>query len=225
MNNVTASVRTLRPAAASCPSWCEREHSTTYVTHTADVAELENADGSTVVITLSQHLQPGYVGERVVRVYTCMGGESTIADLPPHSAEALGRSIVAFSPDESMRAYGLALRRAAAHLLLPGLARPRTEEDVPATRLGDGSDIGPATAESHSQEKLFRIAFLSGYLNVTKAPPILDGGVVEHRLSQVLSPRETGELCDIVRGMLTRRADSAGAAEEISGQNGLAVNR
>ncbi|MEV6864830.1 hypothetical protein AB0M44_27960 [Streptosporangium subroseum] len=222
MNNVTASVRTLRPAA-SCPSWCEREHPTTYVTHTADVAELENADGSTVVITLSQHLQPGYVGERVVRVYTCMGGESTIADLPPHSAEALGRSIVAFSPDESMRAYGLALRRAAAHLLLPGPARPRTEEDVPATRLGDGS--APATAGSHSQEKLFRIAFLSGYLNVTKAPPILDGGVVEHRLSQVLSPRETGELCDIVRGMLTRRAGSTGASQEISGQNGRAVNR
>ncbi|MDP9849992.1 hypothetical protein [Streptosporangium lutulentum] len=219
MNDVTASVRTLSlPAAPACPPWCEREHPTTYVTHTADVAELENADGSTVVITLSQHLQPGYVGERVVRVYTCVGEEATIADLPPHSAEALGRSIAAFSPDGSMRAYGLALRRAAARLLLPSPARPRAGEGAPASRPGENP--GPAPTGSHSQERLFRIAFLSGYLNAARTPPILDGGVVEHRLGQVLSPRETGELRDIVRGMLTRRA-----AAGVSGDDGWAVNR
>ncbi|GAA4187438.1 hypothetical protein GCM10022252_20970 [Streptosporangium oxazolinicum] len=202
MDDITASVGTPRPRSEdSCPSWCEREHSTTYVTHAADIAELRNPDGSTVTVTLSQHVQPGYVGERVVRVYTCLGEETGIADLSPDSAEAVGRSIVAFSPDGSMRAYGLALQRAAAHLLLPGLEISREGEDpaVPVRASGRSS------AESPSQEKLFRIAFLSGYLNVTRAPGPLSGGVVERRLSQVLSPRETSELCDIVRGMLSRR--------------------
>ncbi|MER6827221.1 hypothetical protein ABT352_14655 [Streptosporangium sp. NPDC000563] len=185
---------------ASCPSWCEREHSTTYVTHTADIAELRNPDGSTVTVTLSQHVQPGYVGERVVRVYTCLGAETGIADLSPDSAEAVGRSIVAFSPDGSMRAYGLALQRAAAHLLLPGLEMSRDGQGAAGP-----VKVSAPTAVSPSQEKLFRIAYLSGYLDVTRAPAPLSGGVVERRLSRVLSPRETSELCDIVRGMLSRR--------------------
>ncbi|MEV4376909.1 hypothetical protein [Streptosporangium sp. NPDC049644] len=193
--DITASARTSRPQIeASCPPWCEREHSTSYVTHAADIAEVHNPDGSTVTVTLSQHLQPGYVGEQVVRVYTRLGEETGIADLSPDSAEAVGRSIVAFSPDGAMRLYGLALQRAAAHLLLGGLETPR-----------DRGEAAGRAAESPSQEKLFRIAFLSGYLNVTRAPGPLSGGVVEHRLSRVLSPRETSELCDIVRGMLSRR--------------------
>ncbi|MER5623939.1 hypothetical protein ABT061_23165 [Streptosporangium sp. NPDC002544] len=194
MDDLTASVGTSRSHIETpCPPWCERAHSTTYVTHAADIAEVHNPDGSTVTVTLSQHLQPGYVGEQVVRVYTRLGEETGIADLSPGSAEAVGRSIVAFSPDGAVRTYGLALQRAAAHLLLGGLEVPR-----------DG-ETGRVPAESPSQEKLFRIAFLSGYLNVTKAPGPLNGGVVERRLSRVLSPRETSELCDIVRGMLSRR--------------------
>ncbi|MFI6454195.1 DUF6907 domain-containing protein [Streptosporangium amethystogenes] len=196
MDDLTASVGTLRSrTGAPCPSWCEREHSTSYVTHAADIAELHNPDGSTVTVTLSQHLQPGYVGDQVVRVYTRLGEETGIADLSPDSAEAVGRSIVALSPDGAMRLYGLALQRAAAHLLLGGLEAPRDS----------GEAAGRAATESPSQEKLFRIAFLSGYLNVTRVPGPLSGGVVERRLSRVLSPRETGELCDIVRGMLSRR--------------------
>ncbi|GAA0830296.1 hypothetical protein ACFQVD_42910 [Streptosporangium amethystogenes subsp. fukuiense] len=194
--DITASVRTSRPhIEAPCPPWCERAHSTAYVTHAADIAEVRNPDGSTVTVTLSQHLQPGYVGEQVVRVYTRLGEETGIADLSPDSAEAVGRSIVAFSPDGAMRLYGLALQRAAAHLLFGGLEAPRDR----------GEAAGRAAAESPSQEKLFRIAFLSGYLNATRAPGSLSGGAVERRLSRVLSPRETSELCDIVRGMLSRR--------------------
>ena len=79
-----------------------------------------------------------------------------------------------------------------------------------AARLGE--DSGPAPTESHSQERLFRIALLSGYLSATKTLPVLDGGIVEHRLNQVLSPRETGELCDIVRGMLARRTAGSRSA-------------
>ena len=95
MDDITASVGTLRPrSGTSCPPWCEREHATTYVTHAADIAELRNPDGSTVTVTLSQHVQPGYVGEQVVRVYTCLGEETGIADLSADSAEAVGRSIV-----------------------------------------------------------------------------------------------------------------------------------
>ncbi|GAA3008139.1 hypothetical protein [Streptosporangium longisporum] len=200
MDDITASVGTLRLRdGVSCPSWCEREHFTTYITHAADIAELRNPDGSTVTVTLSQHVQPGYVGERVVRVYTCLGEETGIADLPAEAAESVGRSIVAFSPEGPMRAYGRALQRAAAHLLLPGLKVSRHRKGDAPERSARGR------AESPSQEKLFRIAFLSGYLNVTRAPGPVSGGVVERRLSQVLSPRETSELCDIVRGMLSRR--------------------
>lgn len=209
MDDITASAGTLRPrSGTSCPPWCEREHSTTYVTHAADIAEVRNPDGSTVTVTLSQHVQPGYVGEEVVRVYTCLGEETGIADLSPDSAEAVGRSIVSFSPDGSMRAYGLALQRAAAHLLFPGLEVSRDGED--ATR--PVKMPGRSSAESPSQEKLFRIAFLSGYLNMTRTPGPLSGGVVERRLSRVLSPRETSELCDIVRGMLSRRAAASRGA-------------
>ncbi|MEU8384606.1 hypothetical protein [Streptosporangium sp. NPDC048865] len=206
MDDITARAGTPRPrSGVSCPSWCEREHPTMYVTHAADIAVLRNPDGSTVTVTLSQHVQPGYVGERVVRVYTCLGEETGIADLSPDSAESVGRSIVAFSPDGSMRAYGLALQRAAAHLLLPGLE---------VSREGAGGEDatrpvkvpGRPSAEPPSQEKLFRIAFLSGYLDMTRAPEPLSGGVMERLLSRVLSPRETSELCDIVRGMLSRRA-------------------
>ncbi|MEU4829488.1 hypothetical protein [Streptosporangium sp. NPDC023615] len=216
MDDVTASAGTPRlRGEVSCPSWCEREHSTTYITHAADIAEVYDPDGSTVVVTLSQHVQPGYVGERVVRVYTCRGEETDISDLSAESAEAVGRSITAFSPEGPMRAYGRALQRAAAHLLVPGLKVSGQGEGAAARRRGRGR------AESPSQEKLFRIAFLSGYLNVTRGPGPPNGGMVERRLSRVLSPRETSELCDIVRGMLSRRtATGRGTLLDESGGTG-----
>ncbi|GAA3801519.1 hypothetical protein GCM10022226_21580 [Sphaerisporangium flaviroseum] len=136
MTNATAAVRTLPVRALSaCPWWCEREHPSSSTTHMADIAELRNAGGFTVQITIVQHVDPDRSGEQVVRLFTCAGEQATVSDLAPGAADALGSSIVALSPNGSGRAYGLALRRAAAHLLPPPGREEQVRRPVPAVRL------------------------------------------------------------------------------------------
>jgi hypothetical protein len=170
MSNATAAVRALPVRALStCPWWCEREHPSSSTTHMADIAELRNADGFTVQITIVQHVEPGRSGEQAVRLFTCAGERTTVSDLAPGAADALGSSIVALSPNGSGRAYGLALRRAAAHLLPPEGKEERVRRPVPAVRLVESPGSGDATARhSPSPDGLFRLGFLTGYLDAAR---------------------------------------------------------
>jgi hypothetical protein len=172
MSNATAAVRALPVRAASaCPWWCEREHPGSYTTHMADIAELRNAGGFAMQISIVQHVEPSRAGEQVVRVFTCVGERTTVADLAPGAADALGSSIVALSPTGSGRAYGMALRRAAAYLLPPPGDEDQVRRPVPTVRLAESSGTeDDASAGERAPDALFRLGYLSGYLEAARVP-------------------------------------------------------
>ncbi|MFC4585173.1 hypothetical protein [Sphaerisporangium corydalis] len=178
MSNAMAAVRALPVRAAStCPWWCEREHPSSYTTHMADIAELRTAGGFTVQITIVQHVEPGRAGEQVVRLFTCADEdqEGTVSDLAPGAADAMGSSIIALSPHGSGRAYGVALRRAAAHLLPQVGDASRARRAVPVVRLVERPAVRPVEdpppGEGPSGDELFRLGYLTGYLDAAKIGP------------------------------------------------------
>lgn len=175
MSDATAAVRAFPVrAAAACPWWCEREHPGGRTTHMADIAEVRNADGFTAQITIVRHAEPDRSDEQLVRVFTCEGDSTAVFDLSPGAAEALGASIMALSPAGSGRAYGMALRRAGAHLLPPGGEQERVRRQAPPVRLVEdderdrapavsGADDGPGDAIAAVPDTQFRLGLLTGY--------------------------------------------------------------
>jgi hypothetical protein len=108
----------------TCPTWCEREHPTSYLAHERYVAEL-NADGGELVIevTVNQHVQPGRVDAPVMRLFAHQGGdhgETTILDLAADQAATLGRIIALLASHGPGHRFGVALTDAAAVILAGG---------------------------------------------------------------------------------------------------------
>jgi hypothetical protein len=98
---------------STCPSWCEREHSTDYIIHTRAITEFVTDSGLIVEITLLHHRQPGNFTPPVVRLITNTETDTFVADLPVNVAAHLGRVLTAMDHHP----FGAALITAAATLL------------------------------------------------------------------------------------------------------------
>ncbi|XVQ83182.1 hypothetical protein ACQP2K_30710 [Microbispora siamensis] len=110
-------------APSSCPRWCEREHPTNYISHERFIGEINLDQGQTLVeVELSQHVQPGHVGEAVVRVLRHERDDTTVLDLAPDVAATLGQIIALGTTAGPGHRFGLALTTAAGALLTGGAA-------------------------------------------------------------------------------------------------------
>lgn len=136
--------------SSHCPPWCTAQHHhPDYITHARTVAELD-AGTVGVLVEISQHVQPGHVGDETVNVVTDTADETELTILVPEVAAAIGHALLTLD-DAGRRAFAVALVDAAALVLTSRAATsadPRSTVEREAEPNTAGCEAQPHTGDA-----------------------------------------------------------------------------
>jgi hypothetical protein len=103
-------------SSLNCPPWCTAAHPRPdYLDHSADVTEF-GTKRLDVLVTVSQHIQPGHVGAEAVNVFASTAQDTELVLLQPELAASIGRVLLELD-DHGRRLLAVALADAAALVL------------------------------------------------------------------------------------------------------------